>query len=172
MYRSMLSWPSHKLEVSGQLHVRAALPQESERAPQPVWMAWTTGNACPYWDSNHDSSVLQPVAKLLIYYPCLLTSHNVQDFFLLRSLSLFLACCKHKPRLLWTDNRSNWHCEPFPRIILQKVCFAMDETLYSLALITVSVTALSSGHNSFTVSDLWRICHKECPHGFWHWVFN
>jgi hypothetical protein len=36
MYRSTFSWPRHYLEVSGQLHARAALPRE--RAPGTHWI--------------------------------------------------------------------------------------------------------------------------------------
>jgi hypothetical protein len=73
MYRSTFSWPQHWLEVSGQLHAPAALPSEKESAvrigeeawcaPDPVWTTWRRESSWPYWDSNCNPSVIQPVAS-------------------------------------------------------------------------------------------------------------
>jgi hypothetical protein len=73
MYRSTFSWPRHQMEVSGQLHVPAALPpgkeplvptgQEVGWTPEPVWMIWRRGNSWPYQDLNSDPSVVQPIAS-------------------------------------------------------------------------------------------------------------
>jgi hypothetical protein len=73
MYRSTFSWPRHSLEVSGQLHVPAALPpgkkppvpvgQVAGWGPAPVWTTWRRENSWLYRDSNSDPSVFQPVAS-------------------------------------------------------------------------------------------------------------
>jgi hypothetical protein len=69
MYKSTFSWPRHQLEVSGQLHAPAAVLSPGKEPPVPIWWTagpvWTTWireNSCPYWDSNSDFSVVDPVA--------------------------------------------------------------------------------------------------------------
>jgi hypothetical protein len=72
MYRPTFSWPRKYLEVSRQLHAKAALPpekdlpvpigQEAGWAPEPVWTTWRRENFWPYRDSNSDPLVSQPVA--------------------------------------------------------------------------------------------------------------
>jgi hypothetical protein len=62
-----------KVEVSGQLHAPAVLPtgkeplvpigQEVGWTSEPVWTIWRKENSSPYWDSNSDPSVVQPVAS-------------------------------------------------------------------------------------------------------------
>jgi hypothetical protein len=32
-------------------------------APEPAWMTWRGEKSCPYWDSNSDSSAIQPIAS-------------------------------------------------------------------------------------------------------------
>jgi hypothetical protein len=59
--------------VNGQLHATAALPLAKEpRVPvgyedgwasDPVWTKWRRENSSPYWDSNSNLSVAQPVAS-------------------------------------------------------------------------------------------------------------
>jgi hypothetical protein len=59
--------------VSGRLHVPAALSPREEPSgthwkggwldPDPVWTTWGGENSWPYWDSNSDFSVVQPVAS-------------------------------------------------------------------------------------------------------------
>jgi hypothetical protein len=60
----------HLLEVSGQLHAPAALPPGKEpRYPLdgtlggPQSRSGRGENSCPYWDSNSDPSVIQPIAS-------------------------------------------------------------------------------------------------------------
>jgi hypothetical protein len=65
------------LEVSGQLHAPAVLPQGKEPpvpigwAPEPVWTTWRRQNSCTNRNSNSDPSVLQAVASSLyrLNYP-------------------------------------------------------------------------------------------------------
>jgi hypothetical protein len=62
MYRSTFSWPRHLLEVSDQLHARAALPPGKEPpvsigyevgwTPEPVWTTWRRENSWPYRNSE------------------------------------------------------------------------------------------------------------------------
>jgi hypothetical protein len=66
------------LEVSGQLHAPAALPQGKEPsvpigqevgwAPEPVLTTWRKENSWPYRDSNSNPSVAQLVASLYTVY--------------------------------------------------------------------------------------------------------
>jgi hypothetical protein len=69
IYRATFSWPWHYLEVSGQLHVPAALPPGKEH-----WIGGWVGpraglddvrreKSWPYRDSNPDSSDVKPLAS-------------------------------------------------------------------------------------------------------------
>jgi hypothetical protein len=59
--------------VNGQLHALGALPLGKEPpvpigqgagwTPEPVWTTLRRENSWPYWDSNSDPSVVQPVAN-------------------------------------------------------------------------------------------------------------
>jgi hypothetical protein len=56
------------MEVSGQLHVPAALPlvpinYEAAWTPRPVWTTWRRDNSWFYRDSNSKHLVVQPVAN-------------------------------------------------------------------------------------------------------------
>jgi hypothetical protein len=71
--RSTFSWPWHWLEFSGQLHTLVSLPldkeapgpvgQEAAWIPELVWTIWQIDNSWPYWDSNSNSSVVQPIVS-------------------------------------------------------------------------------------------------------------
>jgi hypothetical protein len=73
MYRSMFSWFRQLLEVSFHLQAAAALlPAEVPSvtigyevgcASQPDWTIWRTEDRVPYWVSNSDPYVTQPVAS-------------------------------------------------------------------------------------------------------------
>jgi hypothetical protein len=56
-----------------QFHALAALPpgreplvpigQEAGQAPEPVWTMWKGQKSYPYWDSNSNPLIVQPVAS-------------------------------------------------------------------------------------------------------------
>jgi hypothetical protein len=43
--------------------ISSTLKMEARWAPEPVWTTWKRENSWPYWDSDSDSSVVQPVAS-------------------------------------------------------------------------------------------------------------
>jgi hypothetical protein len=63
---------------------------------------------------------------------------HVLGFALLKTALLLLASCKHETRFLFTANENQSEAgvtdtvPTFPQIILQKICFSMDESLCSL----------------------------------------
>jgi hypothetical protein len=80
--RSILSWPRHKLEVSGQLHAPAALSPGKE-PPVPIGPQSRSGRRrekfLPYRDSNSNPSVVQPVASR--YTDCAIPAPVLADIF-------------------------------------------------------------------------------------------
>jgi hypothetical protein len=69
--RTTFSWPWHLLEVSGQVHTPVTLPQGKgpwcpldTRLGGPQSQSRQHGeHSWPYWDSNSNPSIIQPVAS-------------------------------------------------------------------------------------------------------------
>jgi hypothetical protein len=100
--------------VNGQLHVPAALlPGKEPPVPigqevgwtlETVWTMWRRENSRPYWDSNSDPLVVQPIASSYTDYafpkPMVtifkslhsITQHNPQMGSIWTTLILFKSC--------------------------------------------------------------------------------
>jgi hypothetical protein len=69
---------------------------EALLAAEPIWTRWRSVNSWPYWDSNYNPSVVQPVASR--YTDCTISALDMDDY------DLQTEECSENKRGLWRDD--------------------------------------------------------------------